>query len=135
MFLQNFSNKLSTKMRRESPSLYKKSEELWKLQWEHHGQFSDLDCLEYYRQELFFHENCDVKKALEESNIYPSSAYLINTDFFKNQLTPKIGVLELQCNGEDLIEVRCCFERNGTRTNYPQTSGHCACKKKKSHCD
>lgn len=78
-------------MRRESPSLYKKSEELWKLQWEHHGQFSDLDCLEYYRQELFFHENCDVKKRhLEESNIYPSSADLINTDFFKNQLTPKI---------------------------------------------
>jgi len=124
MFLQNLPNALSKNMRRDWPSLYRRNEELWKLQWAHHGQFSDLDCLEYYKQGLFFHKNCDVKKALEESNIHPSSD-LINTNIFKNQLTPKIGVPELQCNGEDLIEVRCCFERNGMRTNCPQTSGHC----------
>jgi ribonuclease I len=125
MFLQKFSKKLSLRMRRDWPSLYDKtSEELWKHEWEQHGYFSDMNCEDYCRKGLFFHQNCDVKKALEESGIHPSNNP-INTKFFMNQLTPKIGgEPELMCHNGDLIEVRCCFERNGMRTNCPQTI-HC----------
>lgn len=124
MFLQKLSKKMSLRMRREWPSLYQKSsEELWQHEWEQHGYFSDMTCDEYRIKVLFFHQNCDVKKALEESGILPSNNP-IDTKFFMDQLASKIGKPELMCHKGDLIEVRCCFERNGMRTNCPQTI-HC----------
>ena len=108
---------VSKNMKRDWPSL--DSQELWKHEWESHGQFSDLKCDEYYRQGLFLHKSCDVKKVLEESGVYPSQKN-IDTNCFKNQLAPKIGEPELHCSGIKLVEVRCCFDRNDMRRNCPQ---------------